>query len=111
MHRTIRNALVALTLVASACGHVASDDEPAGTSVPPTSASATTASSVAPTTAVRTCLSILTSGLKLNLDYSRDVKSFAGANEAEYKARARALADEARQLGCPVPASIQSFLR
>jgi len=108
--------VVTMAVVVTACGHVATKEEaPPGTTAT-TAGSVTTVipvtTAAAPTpTAGPTCLSIVVAGLKLNRDYARDVRSFAGADEASYKARARALADDARRLGCPVPASIQSFLR
>jgi len=124
----IRGTLLVVTLAVAGvgCGHVIPDKQQPGETSVTTAAAvtavttvttdfngppATTAASTATTTAARTCLSITIAAVKLNRDYSRDVKSFAGADEAAYKARARAVAVEARQLGCPVPASIQSFLR
>lgn len=48
--------------------------------------------------------------LKLHNDYREDVRTFAGADEAAYKRRARALVDEARSVGCPMPTGLSTFL-
>jgi len=80
----------------------------------PTSAPATTtapATTAAPAQATRGCVAVLADGLKLSRDYIQDVRSFAGADEAAYKARAQALVDEARRLGCQVPPGVEDFLR
>jgi len=123
MQERIRATLLVGILVAMAagCGHVAAyEPEPAGTPVRTaaptttiTTATVVPATSAAPSTATGagTCLSTNVAGLKLNADHGRDLRSFAGADESQYRARAQALADQARQIGCPVPASIQGFLR
>jgi len=107
-----------LALALGGCGGRLVDEKAPPTPSTTVGASTSTTAPAAPattagpaTTAVPSCLSIVVAGLALNRDYARDVKSFAGADEAKYKARARILAADARRLGCPVPGSIQSFLK
>ena len=115
MTRTVRAVLVALVMALTACGGATDfEDVPGGptattTSVPSTAAPTT----VAPvTTAGRTCASILTDGLKLANDFKFESRGVAGPpDEARFKASARVLADEAKRLGCPIPAVVEQFLR
>ena len=115
MSTTTRATLVALTLALAmtACGSSADDERvPGDTSVTPTSVRATTLTTSAPaTTAGRTCAAILADGVKLANDYRNESRGIAGADEAKYRARAQALGNEARRLGCPVPAAVDDLLR
>lgn len=115
MTRTIRATLLALTLALAmtACGGSADDEQgPGDTSVTSTSVRATTLTTSAPaTTAGRTCAAILADGVKLANDYRNESRGIAGADEAKYRARAQALVNEARRLGCPVPPAVDDFLR
>ena len=115
MTRTIRVALVVLTLAlaTTACGSGGDDEEaPGDTSVTSTSVQPTTPITTAPaTTAGRSCAAILADGVKLAQDYRNESRGIAGADEAKYRARAQALVNEARRLGCPVPPAVDDFLR
>ena len=123
MRSAIRATLVVVTmaLVLAACGQVTDEGQLPGDSSPTsTSAPVTTASTLAAprnvattvqptTTAGPPCVSITVESLALQRDYARDVRGIAGADEAAYKARARALAEKARRLGCPVPPGIANW--
>ncbi|MCA1691482.1 MAG: hypothetical protein ABR540_00625 [Acidimicrobiales bacterium] len=92
-------------LVAVACG--SGDEEPETTTTVPTSIV-----EEAPTTTSylqNPCFGIPTEVLRLQNDYRDAVRTFAGADEAEFRARAQALVDRAAQNGCPPP-SVNSFL-
>lgn len=110
-------AVLALALVLAACGQVTGNDQLPGdtsdtsSSVPTTTATtaAATTTTARPTTTAAPCLSISGEALKLLRDYNRDVRGIAGADEARYRADARALADKARRLGCPVPSAIANW--
>jgi hypothetical protein len=113
-------AVLTLALVLAACGQVTGDDQlPGGTSdtsssVPATPATtATTAAAptttARPTTTAAPCLSIPVEALRLLRDYNSAVRSIAGADEEKFRADARALADKARRLGCPVPSVIANW--
>lgn len=110
-------AVLIVGLVLAACGQVTGDDQlPGGTldtssSIPATTATTAAAptTTVRPTTTAAPCLSISVEALKLIRDYNRDVRGIAGADEARYRADARALADKARRLGCPVPSAIANW--
>jgi len=128
VRRTVRTGLLVMTSALSvvACGS-GGDTTPRDISVTSTSVSGettptpgpalvpTTTAAPATTTAragaTRGCLAVLADGLKLVRDYSRDVRSFAGADEAAYRARAQALVDEARRLGCRIPPGVEDFLQ
>jgi len=82
---------------------------PESTSAPVTPTTpATTAARAEPT---RGCLAILADGIKLARDYRNEVRGIAGADEAAYRARAQALVDEARRLGCQIPPGVEDFLQ
>ncbi len=124
VRRTVRTGLLVMTSALSvvACGS-SGDTTPRDISVTSTSVPGVTTPTPVPTTtaepattparaeATRGCLAVLADGLKLVRDYSRDVRSFAGADEAAYRARAQALIDEGRRLGCRIPPGVEDFLQ
>jgi hypothetical protein len=57
------------------------------------------------------CSGLVGDAIELQLDYSRDVRGIAGADEAAYRVRAESLVTEARRLDCPVPPGVRDFLR
>jgi len=124
MTRAIRLGLLVLTaaLCVVACGSTGGttprDISVTSTSVVDAAAATTTPTTVAtpvttaaPAQAGRGCLAILADGVKLARDYSNEVRGIAGADEAAYRARAQALVDEARRLGCKIPPGVEDFLR
>jgi len=44
-------------------------------------------------------------------DYRNAQRGIVAPDDAEYKARAQVLVDEARGLGCPIPAAVEQFLQ
>jgi hypothetical protein len=115
---------LALTMLLVACGHVADDPaqapvtEAAPTTTPvaagPAAPVATTTSAApGPTTTVAGagCLALLAKAAKLLQDERATMRGIAGptpAEEARLRAREQALRDEARRLGCRLPAGLQS---
>ena len=99
--------LLLLTLVLGACGGESPKTEPATTVLtePQNLTSDTTGYSDSP------CFKFPTQVLKLQNDYFTEVRGIAGADEAEYRRKAQAILDEARNLGCPDPKGLNMFLR
>jgi len=124
MRRAIRNGLLVLVSALAVVGCGSSGGKaPPDISVTSTTVAGVTTPTPVPTTtaapatttaraeATRGCLAVLADGLKLLRDYSQEVRGIAGADEAAYKARAQALLDEARRLGCKIPPGVEDFLR
>lgn len=111
---TFLACLVALVMVAAACGGATdveeAPDAPAATTstVVPT----TVTTGAPPTTAGRTCASILSDGVTLARNFRNESRGVAGPpDERRFRASAQLLVDEAKRLGCPVPDAVQQFLR
>ncbi len=125
MTRTVRCRLLLLASALSvvACGSSGGKAPPdisvtsrsvsnATTPAPvPTTTAAAATTTTARAEATRGCLAVLADGLKLLRDYSQEVRGIAGADEAAYRARAQALVDEARRLGCRIPPGVEDFLQ
>ena len=125
MRARMRGGLLALglALAAAGCGDSGDDglqlpSRPADTPTTITAAPPDLPAPPAPVTTAparatggRSCADILSDGIDLARSYSRDVRGIAGADEAQYRADAQALVDEARGLGCPIPGAVEEFLR
>lgn len=74
---------------------------------------ATTVTTAAPpTTAGRTCSSILSDGIALARNFQNSSRGVAGPpDEKRFRASAQVLVDEAKRLGCPIPDAVQQVLR
>ena len=89
------------------CGGDAASPDPVTTVItePPADTSGTTSYIKSP------CFKFPTEVLKLQNDYRIEARGVAMPDIARYRARAQALVDEARSLGCPEPVGLSSFLR
>ncbi len=122
MTRLLMGAALVLVMNAAACGGATDFEEPptspattattAGPATTTTVVLATTATTAGPaTTAGRTCLSILNDGVTLARNFRNEQRGVAGPpDEARFRARAQALVDEAKRLGCPIPEVVKQFL-
>lgn len=122
MTRLLRGVALVLVMGAAACGGASDFEDPpggpattattAGPATTTTTVLATTASTAGPvTTAGRTCLSILNDGLTLARNFQNESRGVAGPpDEARFRASAQALVNEAKGLGCPIPAAVKQFL-
>ncbi len=107
-----------LFVAVAACGGEGDDTLPTIPSVPttssPSSSSPTTDTPSASTTTPSggsSCASVVSRALTLLENWRNDQRGIAGPqNEAQNRAEARALADEGRRLGCPVPAGIEQII-
>jgi len=98
-------AIFAVGLAAAACGEGGGSSDP--TTIPPapsTEAPATTNTS-------DPCFKFPVLVLRLQNDFREASRGIIAPDRAEYRARAQALVDEARSLGCPMPVGLTSFLR
>ena len=106
---------VALVMIVAACGGATDlDDSPDGPAVTTTTTMmATTLTTAAPpTTAARTCSSVLSDAMTLATNFRNESRGVAGPpDEKRFRASAQVLVDEAKRLGCPIPAAVQQFLR
>ncbi len=113
--------VVALMLALVACGDDGGEEAPTLSTVPnagsTTSVPPTTAPSSAPTTVASggggaaSCASLAARAVDLLDRWRNDMRGVAGPqHEAEHRAEARALAAEARRLGCPVPVGAEQII-
>ena len=82
-----------------------------GTSSVPSTTAPTTTVAEPSTTTSDPCFKFPVLVLRLQNDYRQEQRGIAGADPAKYRARAQALVNEARSLGCPTPVGLNSFLR
>lgn len=113
--------VVALMLALGACGNDGAEEAPrlstvpnaeSTTSVPPTTAPSSAPTTVAPRSGgAASCASLAARAVDLLERWRNDMRGVAGPQrEAEHRAEARALAAEARRLGCPVPAGAEQII-
>ena len=100
----VATLLAAVALALTGCGDGGATSET-------TTTAPTTAVPEPSTTTSDPCFKFPVLVLRLQNDYRQELRGVAGADPAKYRARAQALVDEARSLGCPTPAGLTSFLR
>lgn len=108
------------------CGGDAPDEVPGPSTAPQATVTSTTLEASAPTTTTRSgggavttrssggaasCASLAAKAVDLLERWRNDMRGIAGPqHEAEHRAEARALAAEARRLGCPVPPGAEQII-
>jgi hypothetical protein len=104
--RRIVVTLLLLAAASGACGNGSPTSEPTTVVTEPVPETPGTTSYIA-----SPCFKFPTEVLKLQNDFRIESRGVALPDAAKYRARAQALLDEARRLGCPDPVGLSSFLR